>query len=163
MATKTEYTGKWKISKFDYGYAKWYSYKYLEWIGFQTLGEESPGGQYEIVRFDIVAVEILRHDAVDRPVVDMCGHCLVSGKIGSTKSLIAPLEKTLGADSRHGRGHGTCKNDLCRDLLTDFPGYGDILETEYLWQDNGIFVFQEDADLADSALPGPVENPGDLE
>ncbi len=32
MATKTEYTGKYKISKFDYGFAKWYSLKYNEWL-----------------------------------------------------------------------------------------------------------------------------------
>ena len=32
MATKTEYTGKYKLSKFDYGYAKWFSLKYPEWL-----------------------------------------------------------------------------------------------------------------------------------
>lgn len=32
MARKTSYTGKYKISKFDYGYAKWFSLKYPEWL-----------------------------------------------------------------------------------------------------------------------------------
>ena len=32
MATKTEYTGKYKISKFDLGFAKWYSLKYMDWM-----------------------------------------------------------------------------------------------------------------------------------
>lgn len=32
MARKTEYTGKYKISKFDYGYARWYSLKYNDWL-----------------------------------------------------------------------------------------------------------------------------------
>lgn len=29
---KTEYTGKYKLSKFEYGYAKWFSLKYPEWL-----------------------------------------------------------------------------------------------------------------------------------
>ena len=32
MARKTEYTGKYKISKFDYGFARWYSLKYNDWL-----------------------------------------------------------------------------------------------------------------------------------
>lgn len=32
MATKTSYSGKYKLSKFEYGYAKWYSLKYPEWL-----------------------------------------------------------------------------------------------------------------------------------
>ena len=29
---KMEYTGKYKLSKFEYGYAKWFSLKYPEWL-----------------------------------------------------------------------------------------------------------------------------------
>lgn len=32
MARKTEYTGKYKLSKFEYGYARWFSLKYPEWL-----------------------------------------------------------------------------------------------------------------------------------
>ena len=32
MARKKEYTGKYKISEFDLGYAKWFSLKYPEWL-----------------------------------------------------------------------------------------------------------------------------------
>lgn len=32
MARKTEYTGKYRISKFDYGFARWYSLKYNDWL-----------------------------------------------------------------------------------------------------------------------------------
>lgn len=29
---KTEYTGRYKLTKFEYGFAKWYSLKYPEWL-----------------------------------------------------------------------------------------------------------------------------------
>lgn len=29
---KTEYTGRYKLSKFEYGFARWYSLKYPEWL-----------------------------------------------------------------------------------------------------------------------------------
>lgn len=32
MARKTEYTGKYKLSRFEYGYAKWFALKYSEWL-----------------------------------------------------------------------------------------------------------------------------------
>lgn len=32
MATRMEYTGKYKLSKFELGYAKWFSLKYPEWL-----------------------------------------------------------------------------------------------------------------------------------
>lgn len=32
MARKMEYTGKYKLSRFELGYAKWFSLKYPEWL-----------------------------------------------------------------------------------------------------------------------------------
>lgn len=32
MARKSSYSGKYKLSKFEYGYAKWFSLKYPEWL-----------------------------------------------------------------------------------------------------------------------------------
>ena len=32
MARKMEYTGKYKLSRKEYGYAKWFSLKYPEWL-----------------------------------------------------------------------------------------------------------------------------------
>lgn len=32
MARKTSYSGKYKLSKFEFGYAKWFSLKYPEWL-----------------------------------------------------------------------------------------------------------------------------------
>ena len=32
MARKMEYTGKYKLSRFELGYAKWFSLKYTEWL-----------------------------------------------------------------------------------------------------------------------------------
>lgn len=32
MARKTAYSGKYKLTKFEYGYAKWFSLKYPEWL-----------------------------------------------------------------------------------------------------------------------------------
>lgn len=43
MATKTEYTGKYKLSKFEYGYAKWFSLKYPEWLDEYNRLKDSVG------------------------------------------------------------------------------------------------------------------------
>lgn len=32
MSRKMEYTGRYSLSRFEYGYAKWYSLKYNEWL-----------------------------------------------------------------------------------------------------------------------------------
>ena len=32
MARKMEYSGKYRLSRFEYGYAKWYALKYPEWL-----------------------------------------------------------------------------------------------------------------------------------
>lgn len=40
---KTEYTGKYKLSKFEFGYAKWFSLKYPEWLDEYNRLKDSVG------------------------------------------------------------------------------------------------------------------------
>lgn len=48
MARKTSYTGKYKLSKFEYGYAKWFSLKYPEWLEeYNSLKDSVKGIAYD--------------------------------------------------------------------------------------------------------------------
>ena len=47
MSRKTEYTGRYKLSKNEFGYAKWYSLKYYEWLDeYNTLKDSVKAIQY---------------------------------------------------------------------------------------------------------------------
>ena len=43
MARKMSYSGKYKLSKFEYGYAKWFSLKYPEWLDEYNSLKDSVG------------------------------------------------------------------------------------------------------------------------
>jgi len=48
MARKTSYSGKYKLSKFEYGYAKWFSLKYPEWLEeYNSLKDSVKGIAYD--------------------------------------------------------------------------------------------------------------------
>ena len=48
MARKTSYSGKYKLSKFEYGYAKWFSLKYPEWLEeYNSLKDSVKGIVYD--------------------------------------------------------------------------------------------------------------------
>lgn len=48
MATKSEYTGRYKLSKFEFGYAKWFSLKYPEWLDeYNTLKDSVKAITYD--------------------------------------------------------------------------------------------------------------------
>lgn len=48
MARKTSYSGKYKLSKFEYGYAKWFSLKYPEWLEeYNNLKDSEKGISYD--------------------------------------------------------------------------------------------------------------------
>lgn len=47
MSRKVEYTGKYTLSKFEFGYAKWYSLKYNEWLDeYNSLKDSVKAIQY---------------------------------------------------------------------------------------------------------------------
>lgn len=47
MSRKVEYTGKYALSKFEFGYAKWYSLKYNEWLDeYNSLKDSVKAIQY---------------------------------------------------------------------------------------------------------------------
>lgn len=48
MARKTSYSGRYKLSKFEYGYAKWFSLKYPEWLDeYNTLKDSVKAVNYD--------------------------------------------------------------------------------------------------------------------
>lgn len=48
MARKNSYSGKYKLSKFEYGYAKWFSLKYPEWLEeYNNLKDSVKGISYD--------------------------------------------------------------------------------------------------------------------
>lgn len=47
MSRKVEYTGKYALSKFEFGYAKWFSLKYNEWLDeYNSLKDSVKAIQY---------------------------------------------------------------------------------------------------------------------
>ena len=47
MSRKTEYTGRYALSKFEFGYAKWFSLKYYEWLDeYNSLKDSVKAIQY---------------------------------------------------------------------------------------------------------------------
>lgn len=48
MARKTSYSGRYKLSKFEFGYAKWFSLKYPEWLDeYNTLKDSVKAVNYD--------------------------------------------------------------------------------------------------------------------
>ena len=47
MSRKMEYTGRYNLTRFEYGYAKWYSLKYNEWLEeYNSLKDSLKGSGY---------------------------------------------------------------------------------------------------------------------
>jgi len=48
MSRKMEYTGRYSLSRFEFGYAKWYSLKYNEWLEeYNNLKNSVSGVRYQ--------------------------------------------------------------------------------------------------------------------
>ena len=48
MSRKMEYTGRYSLSRFEFGYAKWYSLKYNEWLDeYNSLKDSVKGISYD--------------------------------------------------------------------------------------------------------------------
>ena len=90
------------------------------------------------------------------------GRDLVSHQEGAAQHLETAFQKHLGADARHGRGHGADERHAGGQGGADLVQHGSVLEAEHLGEDDEVLVLVEDADVRDDLLPVLVHRTGDV-